>query len=256
MIELVEKEERKAVPTFWEDLNWAEFQRRVPGEFATAIIPVGTIEGHGVGPLGTDNFIPVDIVAEIADNLDALVCPPIHYGQVRGLAGYPGSIAVDEPTLEAYCRVVFSSIAEWGFEHLIVLNGHGGNTQTLKRAACSVHTKTGIKILVVDWWYLAGDVCEEVYGQAGGHAGCDENGYVQAIRPDTIHPDMMHDALVYNITPGVTVYPYPGPVITYKEGEGAPVFDDDKARQYREGAIKRVREFCRGVLDQWTAVGI
>jgi creatinine amidohydrolase len=176
------------MPVYWEDLNWAEFQSRVPGEFATAIIPIGTIEAHGVGPLGTDNMIPIDLVAQIADDLSALVCPPIHYGQVKGLAGYPGSVAVEEDTLLAYCTEVFVSIAEWGFEHLIVLNGHGGNTQALKRAAWNVHAKTGIKILVLDWWYLATPACEDVYGQAGGHAGCDENGYVQAIRPDTIRP--------------------------------------------------------------------
>lgn len=244
------------MPVYWEDLNWAEFQNRVPAEFASAIIPVGTIEAHGVGPLGTDNIIPIDLVAQIADDLSGLICPPIHYGQVKGLAGYPGSIAVDETTLLAYCQDVFNSIADWGFEHLIVLNGHGGNTQTLKRAAWSVHAKTGIKVLVVDWWYLATPACEEVYGQVGGHAGCDENGYVQAIRPETIHPEMMTEAHVYNINPGVACYPYPGPVLTYKDGQGAPVFDDEKARQYREKAIATVLDFCRTALDQWRSLGV
>jgi len=243
------------MPTYWEDLNWAEFQKRVPADFRTAIIPIGTVEAHGVGPLGTDNFIPIDVVNRIADDLTALICPPIHYGQVKGLAGIPGAIAVDESIFATYCTAVFSSIAEWGFEHLIVINGHGGNTSSLKNAAWEVHAKTGIKLLVVDWWTLAGSVCEAVYGQAGGHAGCDENGYMQAIRPETIHRDMMNDALIYNFAPGVSVYPYPGTILTYKEGQGAPVFDDAKAHRYREGAIAKVREFCRQTLDKWDALG-
>lgn len=244
------------MPAYWEDLNWAEFQARVPAEFNTAIIPVGTIEAHGVGPLGTDNMIPIDLVSHIADDLTALICPPISYGQVKGLAGYPGSIAVDESTLLAYYTDVFNSIANWGFEHLIVINGHGGNTQTLKRAAWNVHDKTGIKVLVLDWWDIAMPACEVVYGQVGGHAGCDENGYVQAIRPETIHPDMMTDGHVYNFKSGVACYPYPGPVLTYKEGQGAPVFDDAKAQQYREQAIALVSEFCQAALAQWRALGI
>ena len=244
------------MPVYWEDLNWAEFQVRVPAEFATAIIPIGTIEAHGVGPLGTDNMIPIDMVSQLADELSALICPPIHYGQVRGLAGYPGSIAVDEPSLLAYCRDVFISIADWGFEHLIVINGHGGNTQTLKQAAWSAHAKTGIKILVLDWWTLATPACEEVYGQLGGHAGCDENGYIQAIRPDTIHPELMTDAHVYNVNSGVSCYPYPGTVLTYKEGEGAPVFDDEKAHSYRQKAIALVLDFCRTAVAQWRALGV
>jgi creatinine amidohydrolase len=148
------------------------------------------------------------------------------------------------------------SIAEWGFEQLIVINGHGGNTQTLKRAAWTVHAKTGVKILVVDWWDLAMPACEDVYGQTGGHAGCDENGYVQAIRPDTIHPERMTDDLIYNFQYGVATYPYPGTVLTARKGEGAPVFDDDKARAYREKAIVLVRDFCRRAIDQWRALGV
>lgn len=244
------------MPTYWENLNWAEFERRVPGEFAVAIIPVGTLEAHGVGPIGTDNIIPIDLVDQIADDLGALVCPPIHYGQVKGLAGYPGSVAIDEGVLQPYCEAVFNGIADWGFDSLIVMNGHGGNTATLKNAAWTVHSRTGIKILVVDWWFMATPVCEDVYGHVGGHAGTDENAYVQAIRPETIHPDQMGDHLVYSFNPGVTVYPYPGSVLIAKKGEGEPDFDDDKAKRYREGAIAKVREFCQQVLAQWEANGL
>ena len=244
------------MPTYWENLNWAEFRERVPAEFATAIIPIGTLEAHGVGPIGTDNIIPIDLVDQIADDLGALVCPPIHYGQVKGLAGYPGSIAIDETVLQRYCESVLAGIADWGFANLIVMNGHGGNTQTLKNAAWTVHQKTGIKILVVDWWFLATPVCEEVYGQAGGHAGCDENGYVQAIRPETIHPDRMGDHLIHTFAYGISAYPYPGSVLVAKEGQGAPIFDDDKAKRYRAGAIEKVRDFCRKVLTQWDANGL
>ncbi|MBD3297562.1 MAG: hypothetical protein GF341_02825 [candidate division Zixibacteria bacterium] len=244
------------MPTYWENLNWADFQQKVPEEFGVAIIPIGTLEAHGVGPIGTDNIIPIDLVDQIADDLNALVCPPIHYGQVKGLAGYPGSVAIDESVMRTYCEAVFNGVADWGFDSLVVMNGHGGNTSTLKKAAWAVHSRTGIKVLVVDWWYLATPACEEVYGQVGGHAGADENGYVQAIRPETIQPDKMGDHLIYNINPAVTVYPYPGSVLTYKAGEGAPVFDDDKAKRYREGAIAKVREFCQRVLAQWDANGL
>jgi creatinine amidohydrolase len=244
------------MPTYWEDLNWAEFQRRVPEEFAKAILPVGTVEAHGVAPLGTDNFIPIDLVAQIADELQALVCPPIHYGQVRGLAGYPGGVSVDEDVFAEYCTSVFRSIAGWGFDSLVVINGHGGNTQSLKKAAWTVHSETGMKMMVVDWWVLANPVCEAVYGQSGGHAGTDENGYVLAIRPETIHREWYSDKMVFPFDPAVTTYPYPGPIITYKAGEGAPDFDPDKAKRYRAGAIEKVRDYCRAVLSQWEALGL
>ncbi|MBI3872981.1 MAG: creatininase family protein [candidate division Zixibacteria bacterium] len=244
------------MPVYWEDLNWAEFQRRVPEEFRTAILPVGTIEAHGVGPLGTDNFIPTDLVAEIASDLSALICPPVHYGQVRGLAGYPGSIAVDEDVFTLYCTSIFKSVAAWGLDNLVVINGHGGNTQSLKKAAWVAHEQTGIKMLVVDWWILATPVCEQVYGQAGGHAGTDENGYILAIRPDTVHANWYSPEMLYEVESAVTAYPIPGPVITYKPGEGAPDFDPQKAQAYRTGAIEKVRSYCHGVLAQWESMGL
>lgn len=244
------------VPAYWEDLNWAEFRERVPAEFKAAIIPIGTVEAHGVGPLGTDNFIPIDLVNQIADDLGALVCPPIHYGQVRGLAGYPGSIAVDEQTLGNYCTQVFKSIASWGIDALIVINGHGGNTSTLKNAAWTAHHATGVKMLVVDWWTLCYSVCEEVFGQTGGHAGTDENAYTTAIRPDTIHPEAYNSQMAFTFENGVTAYPIPGPVITYKKGQGEPVFDIEKSKRYREGSIAKVRDYCKMVLVKWEAMGL
>ena len=244
------------MPTYWEDLNWIEFQKKVPEEFATAIIPIGTIEGHGVGPLGTDNIIPIDLVRAIADDCRALIGPPIHYGQVRGLAGYPGSVGIDEDVFAEYCACVFRSIASWGLDSLIVINGHGGNTQSLKEAAWSAHNKTGMKILVVDWWSLAMPVCEEVYGHPGGHSGTDENAYIQAIRPETVHADLYTDDMVYAIAPGVAVYPYPGPVLVGPTGEGVPDFDPAKAQRYRDGAVVKVREFCQMTLARWDAMGL
>lgn len=244
------------MPIYWENLNWADFQSQVPAEYRVAMISVGTLEAHGVGPLGTDNIIPIDIVDQIADDCGALICPPIHYGPVKGLAGYPGSIPIEDDVFGAFCVSVFNGIASWGFDSLIVINGHGGNTQSLKQAAWKTHSRTGMKILVVDWWVLATPVCEEVYGQIGGHAGTDENAYVLAVRPETIHEDAYSEEMIYQFEPGIAVYPYPGPILTSKPGEGAPDFDVEKAKQYRSGAIKKVRAFCRETLDRWDTMGL
>jgi hypothetical protein len=67
---------------------------------------------------------------------------------------------------------------------------------------------------------------------------------------------MMTDEHIYNVNPGVSCYPYPGTVLTYKEGQGAPVFDDEKARLYRDKAIAMVLEFCHTALGQWRALGV
>ena len=239
------------MPMYLERLTWQEFRRLVPATFRTAIVPVGTVEAHGVCALGTDNLIPTDLAAAIADDLQAIICPPISYGMVKGLAGYPGSIPVRGEVFGEYVADVLTALARQGFERLIVLNGHGGNTDALKDAAYSAHLATGKKFVVVDWWHLASPVCEEVYGQAGGHAACDENGYILALDPALVKPHEYDPTMLFHFTPAVAAYPYPGPVIIYKEGEGAPDFDPDKARRYREGAIARVKAYLLQVLAQW-----
>lgn len=47
----------------------------------TALIPLGTTEQHGQHlALGTDAFIPTEICERIAEDVDALVGPPMNYG--------------------------------------------------------------------------------------------------------------------------------------------------------------------------------
>ena len=59
----------------------------------------------------------------------------------------------------------------------------------LKEAGYAAFEATGKKYVIVDWWDLATPVCKEVYGQAGGHAGCDENGYILALDPNMVKPE-------------------------------------------------------------------
>ena len=242
------------MPTYLERLTWQNFRRLVPEKFPVAIVPIGTIEAHGVCALGTDNLIPADLAAAVADDLRAIICPTIPYGMVKGLAGYPGAVPVSGDIFGAYVTEVLTVLGRRGFERIIAINGHGGNTAVLKEAAFAAFETTGKKCAVIDWWYLAEPACQEVYGQAGGHAGCDENGYILALDPDMVKPDDYNDSLVFQFSPAAATYPYPGPVITYKDGEGAPDFDRDKARRYREGAIARVKEYLLMILDRWDKI--
>src|SRR5512139_330415 len=132
----------------WEELNWAEFEKLVPSKYDTAILPVGTIEAHGVAPLGTDNLIPVEMARRIADDLKALVAPVVNYGITRTLLAYPGSLSVSAETFEKYLTEIMLSIADCKFEKLVVLNGHGGHLDQLGRAAREVWASKKIKIAV------------------------------------------------------------------------------------------------------------
>ena len=62
----------------------------MPREIETALVPVGTLEPHGILSLGTDNEIPARLAEAIAARLNALVAPTIPYGVTAHLGALRG----------------------------------------------------------------------------------------------------------------------------------------------------------------------
>lgn len=235
----------------WEELNWAEFEKIVPAERDTAILPVGTIEAHGVAPLGTDNLIPMEMARRLADNLEAVIAPVVNYGITRTLLAYPGSLSVTSETFEKYLTEIMLSIADWRFKKLVVLNGHGGHLEELGAAARKVWEARKIKVAIVHWWMCCDDIVQRIYGRDGGHAATDENAAVQAFRPDLIRQELYSDDMVYLKPPGFTVYPNPGTILAYKEDGGFLDFNQEKAEEYFDAVTDRIKNHILEIFRRW-----
>jgi creatinine amidohydrolase len=235
----------------WEEMNWAEFGRLVPDKYDTVIVPVGTVEAHGVSPLGTDNLIPQEIARRIAGDLKAVIAPTVHYGITSSLLGYPGSVTVSPETFQKYMTELLISIASCKFKKIVVMNGHGGQIEELAKAAKHAWMKTKVKITVVNWWICCDDIVQQVYGRPGGHAATDENAAVQAFRPDLIKPDLYSDEMVYRVPPGFSSYPNPGTILAYKDNAGYIDFDQDRAEAYFRAAVDRVKGHILEIFKRW-----
>lgn len=235
----------------WEEMNWMEFEKLVPDKYDTAILPVGTIEAHGVSPLGTDNLIPLEISRRISEDLKAVIAPPVNYGITSSLLGYAGSLTVSSETFERYASELLISIADCKFKKIVVLNGHGGQIEQLGRAARAAWQAKRINIAVVHWWVCCDDIVEKVYGRAGGHAATDENAAVQAFRPDLVKKDLYSDDMIYNQPKGFTIIPNPGTIVAFKEGAGYLDFDQAKAEEYFNAAVERVKGHILEIFKRW-----
>jgi creatinine amidohydrolase len=86
-----------------EELNWMEFKRLVPKKTDVVLLPIGTIEAHGVTGLGTDNQIPSSIAERIAEPVNALIAPAVNYGITKSLLPYPGSVTVHPTRSSGTC---------------------------------------------------------------------------------------------------------------------------------------------------------
>ena len=175
-----------------EELTWPELDR-IKDKVVAVVLPVGSVEAHGRHlPRGTDVFAPVKI-AELVEKRfrdrgkEVLIMPPIWYGHSFVLNVYPGTINVRPESLRMYVGDILSELAVEGFERIVILNGHGGNTCSLTEAAEDVaELYSNVGIFLINWWL---DFKEEILSvcSSQGHAGEDETSVMLAIRSDLVN---------------------------------------------------------------------
>ncbi len=237
-----------------ERINWMEFREWVPAKIDIVLLPLGTIEAHGVTANGTDIIAPVAMAKEIAPRVNAMIAPAIPYGFTGILDAYPGGFTVPEDVYRAYVRAVLFGLAKNKFKNIILLNGHGGGqTAILSALAQEVGRETTTRILVVNWWSFCSDVTLEVYGEDGGHAGENETAYMMAVDPSLVWKERYKSDMATAIpTPNTwSAYPFPSSILLYKEGQGYPKFDLAKAKTYFAKVNDKVARLIEETIRKW-----
>src|SRR4051794_40077717 len=95
-----------------ERINWLEFGELVPAKIDTVLLPLGTMEAHGVTANGTDIIAPVAMARAIAERVNAMIAPVVPYGFTGILDAYPGSFTIPEDVYRAYVRAVLVGLAQ------------------------------------------------------------------------------------------------------------------------------------------------
>jgi len=241
-------------------INWMEFSEWVPAKIDSVLLPLGTLEPHGVTANGTDILVPVAIAQEIAPPVDALIAPVIPYGFTGVMDAYPGSFTVPEDAYRAYVRAVLIGLAKNKFKNIIMLNGHGGGqTAILNALAQEVGRETDTRILVVNWWSYCSDVTKEVFGEDGGHAAENENAFMMAIDPTLVRKERYTGPEMATAIPApntYAAYPNPSSISLYTEGQGYPTFDLAKAKIYFTKVNEKITRLIQETIKKWDAAGL
>lgn len=157
-----------------------------------AVVPVGSTEQHGPhAPLGTDS-ITAEIIAENAvESFDGevVMIPTLQIGVSAEHRQFPGTLWLAPDTLRRYIRDVVSSLAYHGFDRVVVVNGHGGNTNTLREIAADIY-RDEVAYTCVFTWFESIDTDE----YSMGHAGPIETAMIQHHYPDLIDDQRITDA--------------------------------------------------------------
>jgi creatinine amidohydrolase len=241
-------------------INWMEFRDWVPGKIDTVLLPLGTLEAHGVTANGADILAPLAIARAIAPKVNALIAPVVPYGVTGSMDAYPGAFTVGEDAYRPYIRAVLLGLAKNRFRNIILINGHGGpQTAILNAVAAEAGREAGVRTLVVNWWTYCSDVTLDVFGEDGGHAGENENAFMMAIDPALVHRERYSgpEMATPNPAPGAwSAYPAVSTIGLYKEGQGYPTFDLAKAKTYFVRVNDKMAALVTDTIHKWNLAGV
>ena len=183
----------------YDELTWIEMREAISSNPAV-LLPFGTVEDHGPHlPLNTDNVIVEAICLDAARRAtgEMLVMPTVAYGLDEHHMDFPGTITVDMQNLLAFVADVAMSPARHGFNHVLIVNGHGSNASIAELAARRVILQTGIVCgamspnAAIDPTLAEPTLSEMRRSGPGGvaHAGEYETAMMLHLRPDLVQMD-------------------------------------------------------------------
>lgn len=152
-----------------EEMSWIEF-REAMSTNDLIIIPVGSLEEHGPhNPLGTDYMIAKATAKAIGEKVKVPVSPVMPIGNARNLIGFPGTASIDSELLQQVMVQVCESYIKHGAKRFLFINGHGGNTSTLKMVSADLYGKYGVISTQTEWWLTLPQISEYKCNDHGGH---------------------------------------------------------------------------------------
>jgi len=159
-----------------------------------AIVAFGAQEEHGPHcPLATDTILSAGLAARLAAALDAVLLPPVPYGETWSTSGYPGTVTFSAETVASIVRDIGASLTRQGARALVIVNGHFGNRAPIERACGDLRRIHSFPVLLVDYpglEELAAGICVSApAGPSFYHADEVETSLVLALDPGTVHMD-------------------------------------------------------------------
>jgi creatinine amidohydrolase len=173
--------------------TWVEVQRRLARP-TVAVIAAGALEQHGPHlPLSTDTVMAAGVARQLADDLDALLLPPIAYGDAWNNGGFPGTLSLSPATVRAIFCDIGRGLHASGARGLIVVNGHFGNREPIALAARDLRDELGFAVLLLDYPDLAQLAAQYCTSAPAApffyHADEVETAIMLALAPDLVRMD-------------------------------------------------------------------
>jgi creatinine amidohydrolase len=181
-----------------EELTWTDVEAELESGTDTVVVPVGSTEQHGPHlPLGTDAYLGEAVAERVAERLgDALVAPVVRPGVSGHHMAFPGTITVDAELLMDLLRAYAASVADHGFDFVVLLPSHGGNFAPVETVAPEIAREEDVGVVTLADIERYMDLMNEGLREGGidyqepvVHAGANETAMMMAARGELVREE-------------------------------------------------------------------
>ncbi len=184
------------------DLTWEQARDAFTGG-APAVVPIGATEQHGPHlPLDTDWRL-CDTVAQKAarrlgdEGMPVLLTPPMWAGYSPHHGDFPGTVSLEFDTFLHVVGDIARSLWRHGARKILLLNGHGGNTNLLRALVQRLRFENGVRAVTANYWDFALPFLAEWRrsGPGGIDHACEmETSLMLAVRDGAVQAGELRDA--------------------------------------------------------------
>lgn len=138
----------------WTEILSGQFEAAVEKAKGVCVLVVGCVETHGKHlPLGQDVIHTGGVVELAAKKEPVVIFPHMYFGEKTGAGEFPGTIIFSQRLMTDILAESCAEMARNGFKKIILVNGHGGNTNLLNSFARSVlYEKNEYMVFVYNSW--------------------------------------------------------------------------------------------------------
>lgn len=181
---------------YWINQTDGTFKELRKAAGRVAMIPLGSIESHGPHlPLGCDPIKTDNLVRHILRHEPVAVLPTIPYTFVAAARALPGAVHIRSELLMEFVENICDEIHRNGFDKIILLHGHGGNTALHTMFCNRMHEREKPYIVYsvsaqADLWSKMIDMTES---KECGHACEWETSMAMVACPGLVRMDLLGD---------------------------------------------------------------
>jgi len=172
------------------DITATNLHRARKRRYEVAVIPVGSVEPHNLHlPYGEDfrhaGHVARESCSAAWKRCESVLClPALPFSVDCNLMGYPLTISISPPTVDAMLREIIASLRRHGIRKLVILNGHGGND--FLPLIRQIQPEMDVYVFAIDWWKVGQDEYDRIFTRPDDHAGQFETSVALALHPELV----------------------------------------------------------------------